>query len=74
MKTIAKVLKKTRLFPPIPEFVFRLFLGESAQIVLEGSRVSSQKIQNAGFDFKYKTLMDALKEILFKRKKKISKE
>ena len=74
MKNIAKVLKKPMLFPPIPEFVFRLYRGESAQIVLEGSRVSSQKIQNAGFDFKYKTLMDALKEILFKRKKRISKE
>ncbi|MGV8963100.1 MAG: TIGR01777 family oxidoreductase [Candidatus Saccharimonadaceae bacterium] len=70
MKTIAKVLKKPMFFPPIPEFVFRLFMGESAQILLDGSRISSRKIQDAGFVFKYNTLVDALKDIIIGRKKK----
>jgi hypothetical protein len=70
MRTIASVLKKPMFFPRVPEFVFRLFLGESSQIILEGSRISSKKIQDAGFEFKYKTLQDALKEILIGRKNK----
>ena len=72
-KTIARVLKKPIFFPRVPEFFIRLFFGESAQIILEGSRISSQKIQDAGFEFKYKTLKIALKDILIKGKDKKKK-
>ena len=72
MKTMAKLLRKPMFLPRVPEFVFRLFLGEAAQIILEGSRISSQKIRNTGFEFKYKTIHDALKAILLKRKEKKS--
>ena len=64
MKTVANVLRKPMFMPPVPEFLFKWFMGESAQIILEGSRISSEKIQDAGFEFKYKTLVDALEEIL----------
>ena len=70
MKTIADLLNKPMFMPRVPEFVFKLLLGEAAEIILEGSRVSAQKIQDAGYDFKYKTLRKALKQILFNRKKK----
>lgn len=70
MKEVANVLKKPMFFPRVPEFVFKLFLGEASQIILEGSRISSQKIQDAGYEFKYKTLRRALKRILLKRKKR----
>lgn len=70
MKTIADLLRKPMFLPRVPEFVFKLFLGEVSQIILEGSRISSQKIQDAGYEFKYNTLRKALKEILFSRKKK----
>lgn len=70
MKTIADLLRKPMFLPRVPEFVFKLFLGEASQIILEGSRISSQKIQDAGYEFKYNTLRKALKEILFSRKKK----
>ena len=69
MKTIANVLKKPMFLPRVPEFVFKLFLGEASQIILEGSRISSQKIQDAGYNFKYKTLRRALERILLKEKK-----
>lgn len=74
MKTIANLLRKPMFIPRVPEFVFKWFLGEASQIILEGSRVSSQKIQDAGYDFKYKTLRKALKKILFDRKRKKSKK
>ena len=70
MKGVADVLKKPMFLPPVPAFVFKLFLGEAAQIILEGSRISSQKIEDAGYEFKYKTLSRALKKILLKGRKR----
>ncbi len=71
MKTVANVLKKPMFLPPVPAFVFKMFLGEASQIILEGSRISSQKIQDAGYRFKYNTLSKALKKILLKGKRRL---
>lgn len=59
-KTIANKLKKPLWLPNIPAFVMKLILGEMAVIVLEGSRVSSEKIIATGFKFKYPTIKEAL--------------
>ena len=69
MKAIANVLRKPMFLPRVPEFVFKWVLGESAQIILEGSRISSKKILKTGFRFRYKKLTDALKDILIKKEK-----
>ncbi len=55
-KMIAKKLKKPLWLPNIPAFVMKLILGKMAVILLEGSRVSSEKIMASGFKFKYSTL------------------
>lgn len=47
----------------VPGFVLKLILGEMAAMVLGGNRVSSQKIQKAGFDFECPDLVPALKHI-----------
>ncbi len=47
----------------VPGFVLKLVLGEMAQMVLGGNRVSSQKIQKAGFEFEYTNLDQAVKDI-----------
>ncbi|MFC5626792.1 TIGR01777 family oxidoreductase [Algoriphagus winogradskyi] len=47
----------------VPGFVLKLVLGEMAAMVLGGNRVSSQKIQKAGFDFECPDLTPALKHI-----------
>lgn len=39
--------------PNIPEFLLKLSLGEMSIAVLEGQRISSEKIQDAGFEFQY---------------------
>ncbi len=59
-KEIAQVLHKPLVLPNIPAFLLRLFFGEMAKIVLEGSRVSCKKIEQKGFLFKYDTLNKAL--------------
>jgi len=64
MKAIAKVLHKPFFFPKIPSFMLRLILGEMAVIVLKGSRVSNKKIVQTGFDFHFKDLDSALKDLL----------
>lgn len=48
---IAKSLNKKIWLPNVPAFVLKLFLGEMAKLVLEGSRVSNKKIKDAGFVF-----------------------
>jgi len=59
-KEIARVLKKPLLLPNIPGFVLRIVVGQMAEIVVTGSKVSSEKIQNAGYVLQYKTLQQAL--------------
>jgi uncharacterized protein (TIGR01777 family) len=63
-KAIANVLHKPLLLPPVPGFVLKLVIGEMADLVLNGSIVSSTKIQKAGFKFKFPTLATALNDLL----------
>jgi uncharacterized protein len=63
-KTLARVCGRPLLLPSIPAFVLKVVLGEMASIVLEGSRVSSEKIQQAGFRFKYSNLNQCIEELL----------
>ena len=59
----AKKAGKTFLGIGVPGFALKLVLGEIAQMVLGGNKVSSQKIQEAGFQFRYPTLEEALNKI-----------
>ncbi len=65
-RAIAKVLGKPLFLPPIPNFILKLIIGEMADIVLGGSKVSSTKIQQAGFSFKFDNLEKALRDLLVK--------
>ena len=57
---LAKVYGYSIWLPNVPAFLIQLAMGEMAQIVLTGQRVSSVKIENTGFKFQYKTLKKAL--------------
>ncbi|WP_313091691.1 TIGR01777 family oxidoreductase [Chryseobacterium flavum] len=65
-KKIAQILKKPLFMPRVPAFILKLMFGELATAVLEGSRASSQKIQDAGFHFKFADLSEALNNLLKK--------
>ena len=60
MKTLASSLNKAFFMPNIPAFIIKLLYGEMSVILLEGSRISSEKIQSAGFDFKFKNVENVL--------------
>lgn len=59
-KKIAKHYNKPLLLPGIPKFVMKLVLGEMHTILYESQKVSSDKIIQLGFNFKYKQIEDFL--------------
>lgn len=59
-KSIAQKLNKPLFLPNVPAFAMYLILGEMAEVVLGGNKVSSQKIVNEGFEFQYPSLSLAL--------------
>lgn len=63
-QAIAKTLRKPLWLPAVPAFALKLFLGEMSYLVLYGSNVSSAKIRQAGFVFKFDDLGDALADLL----------
>lgn len=63
-KAIAKLLGRPLFLPPIPSFVLRLLLGEMADLVLQGSKVSADKIIRAGYEFKFPDINNALQDLL----------
>ena len=63
-KTLAEVLKKTYFMPNVPNFALKLVFGDMANIILEGSRVSSQKLIDSGFTFSFPDLKKALSNLL----------
>lgn len=63
-KAISKAVRKPVFLPPAPGFVLKLALGDMANALLEGSRVSNEKIKKAGFVFKHEELEKSLSELL----------
>lgn len=62
-KQIADVLHRPMIIPKVPEFALKLVLGEMAQAVLASNKVSTQKIQSAGFKYQFSTLEAALEDL-----------
>jgi len=66
-KQLAKSLSKPFFLPRVPAFVLKLLFGEMANVLLEGSLISNQKLIHAGFQLKYPALSEALQEIVAKK-------
>ena len=64
MRAVAHAVHRP-LFPiPIPGFGLRLVLGERAALILDGSRVSNEKLLSTGFRFQHEALDPALADLL----------
>lgn len=63
-QTLAQVLNKPSWFPNVPSFIMKMMFGEMAAILLEGSRISANKIKATGFKFKFTDLKNALSDLL----------
>lgn len=61
---LALLSGKKGFFLPVPQFLLKARFGKMSDIILKGSRISSEKIISAGFEFSYPRIEDALKNIL----------
>ena len=63
---LAKTLNRPFILPKVPAFALKLVFGEMATMLLESRKLSSKKIETAGYKFVYPELSGALKQILIK--------
>lgn len=61
--SFSKILKKPYWLPNIPSFVLKVLLGEMSVLLLEGSKISTDKIEAIGFTYKYPSLEKALVDL-----------
>ena len=63
-RTLGKVLGRPTLFP-LPTFMARLMFGEMADaLLLSSTRVSSEKLEQSGYQFKFPDLESAIRGVL----------
>lgn len=63
-KTLAQAMNKPFFAPAVPSFMLKLVLGKMATIALASTKVSVEKIQNTGFEWKHPELLPALQDVL----------
>ncbi|UBM60212.1 TIGR01777 family oxidoreductase [Marinilongibacter aquaticus] len=63
MQVLAKVLDRPFWMPNVPESALKLMMGERAQLVLGGNKVSAAKVLANGFNFQFESLEPALRDI-----------
>lgn len=61
--TLGKVLHRPSWFP-IPAFLAKAIMGESAEVVVTGQKVIPQKLIQAKFPYKYPSILKALQDSL----------
>ena len=61
---IAALSLKRHPLLSMPAWVFKSLLGEQSQLILNGQFVQSKALQQAGFEFKFPTLKEALNDLL----------
>jgi uncharacterized protein len=66
-RTLARVLNKPFAFPNVPAITIKLMFGKMSSILLEGSRISSDKIKSAGYDFLFPGLEGTLADLLIEK-------
>ena len=66
VRVMMKMLNKKIIMPNVPAIFLKILFGQMSSIMLYGSRVSAQKLNESGFVFKFTNLEQALKDILTK--------
>jgi uncharacterized protein (TIGR01777 family) len=61
---IARQLRRKVWLPPVPSFALRLLLGEMADLVVKGSNITSTRITESDFKFRFPQLQDAIGSLL----------
>lgn len=61
---IARKIKRPILFPSIPSWILKILFGEMSSVLLDNIKVSSQKIEKAGFQFQFSNIKETLDNLL----------
>lgn len=64
MQTLVLAMHKEMRLHRIPASVLKLALGSMSEILLEGSRISAEKLIASGYEFHYPVLQDAIDNLL----------
>jgi hypothetical protein len=67
MNVLGRLMKRPVFPVPVPGFVLRTVLGEMSDVILKGSRVSSEKIILSGYNFLFDSLEAALFDVIRNR-------
>lgn len=62
-KALGTTLKRPTVLP-VPEFVLKLIFSEGAKVLTDGQSALPDKLQKAGFTFKYPTIEEAVNNLL----------
>lgn len=60
---LGEVMNRPSFFR-VPEFVLKIVLGEAAEPILDSIRAQPEKLQQAGFEFHFKHVKEALADVL----------
>lgn len=61
--TMGDVLHRPTFFR-VPEFALKMALGEASDALLDSIRAQPKKLQQAGFEFRFQYLKEALGDII----------
>ncbi len=61
---LAAALGRAVILPPVPAFLIRMALGEFANVLVKGQRVTPKKLLENGFEFRFPALRQALDDLL----------
>jgi NAD dependent epimerase/dehydratase family enzyme len=64
MQSIGAALNRNYICLKVPEFALKMVLGEMSIEVLKSATVSSSKIEEEGFEFTYKSIEEAVNELV----------
>lgn len=62
-KAVRSGLQQTALLLPAPSFALRMALGQLSDAVLYSARVSADKVQKAGFSYKWTSVAEAVRDL-----------
>lgn len=68
MKALSKATQRPFIPFHVPGIIMRSIIGKRSELILYGSRISSSRLEDAGFRFAFPDISDALKEIIINSK------
>jgi uncharacterized protein len=62
--SVSKLIINAFWLPNVPAIVMKIMFGKMSEMLLKGSKISSGKIQTAGYTFLFPCLENALTDLL----------